>query len=140
MGFLATFFYKIVLKFKSGETFINNVYFKVRRFSCDAMSLWMLAFSSDSNVARYIVFVLIPTKKKPVTMNAYLDNQNICVAGNGGGEEPPKSMGTSSSLYNFGVSGDTVVEHRTSEREVWVSKSNSAVFPVQEHFTPRKYW
>ena len=66
--------------------------------------------------------------------------KHICVAGNGGGEEPPKSMGTSSSLYKFEVSGDTVVEHRAYEQEAWVSKSNFAVFLVQGHFTPRKYW
>ena len=41
-------------------------------------------------------------------------------------------MGTSSSLYNFGVSGDTVVWHRTSDREVWVSKSNSAVCVLEQ--------
>ena len=59
-------------------------------------------------------------EKKPVTMNAYVDNQNTyaLLEPVAGGAEPPKSMGTSSSLYDFGVSSDTVVEHRTSEREV----------------------
>ena len=107
----------------------------------DATSLWMLAFSPDSKVAWYIVYEKTKTNEKILTMNAYRrQSKHICVAENDGGEEPPKSMGTSRSRFNFGVSGGTVVEHRTSEREIWISKSTSVVLcPWTRHFIPRNY-
>ena len=47
-------------------------------------------------------------------------------------------------IYSFTLSGErggSVVECRTSEREVWGSKPTSAVLcPWARHFTPRKYW